>query len=1110
MKKRLLSWLMVLTLCLTLLPTAALAAEDGEDESEQNISVQSSEEHQGHCICGAKHKEIGNHTSEEKPDSFERLWTVSGQLKKGEVGWKSEDIGHTSGYVLKPGNYYLHSDITVDKPIYITGGKVTLCLNGNTIMGPNDDGGDGCVIRVQNGAAVFTLTDCKNNTGKITHAEGAKGSGVDVAVGTFNMYGGSITGNTRSEGLGGVHVGSNSGTAFNLYGGSITCNKAGYGGGVCVEGSGIFRMYGGTIENNTAASESNTVRSEGGGVCIYGSATFEMSGGTIENNSAAEKGGGVYVNSNATFTVSGDAVVTKNWNGSGSTYSQEKANNVYLPEGKTITIGGALGDSASIGVTTKITPEEGSTVTIATGVTTDYSGKFTSDMDGYEVKYDATNQKLVLKAAGTSTPPVEEKHEHYLCGATHESVGNHTETGETSFDKKLWVENGTLKKGSEDWTTSTETSGNVTNTYYSLAAGEYYLDSDLNLSYPIYLTGGTVSLCLNGKSITLTQESNANTYVIAYKDGATLNLTDCKPEGKVGTITHGKSNNKIKYGGGVFMNNSSATFNMYGGKITGNNSYGNNGGGVYVGGTFNMYGGEITDNSSTQNGGGVNVSGTFNMYGGSIIGNTATDNGGGVYVGGTFTVSGAAKITGNKVGEANNNVYLPSGKTITVGDMANGASIGVTTGQEPTADNSVKITDATNDTGLTNIITSDNSKYKTAVSGNTIVLRVKDDTPPPTPSKTDAGVKITSENANEKAPTEVVCGSTFKLGTTLQSTGTAGSSTTGKWTWSSSDSGVLQITEDNGSAATVEALTVGTATITVKYESENAEGTATATITVKPADPAPSTPSSSGGSSYTPTYPVSAPSRTEHGSVSVSPKSAGKGDTVTITVKPDSGYVLETLTVTDKNGNELTLKDKGNGKYTFTMPAGKVEIKAAFAEEAETGPFADVAADDYYYEAVKWAADKGITGGIGNGLFGSDQPCTRAQIVTFLWRAAGSPEPKGDVAGMTDVAGGSYYEKAVAWAVENGVTTGAGDGKFSPDATCTRAQAVTFLARALNAKATNAAEFSDVPTDSYFADAVAWAAANGVTEGVGSGLFGPNNNCTRAQIVTFLWRAYTK
>ena len=268
---------------------------------------------------------------------------------------------------------------------------------------------------------------------------------------------------------------------------------------------------------------------------------------------------------------------------------------------------------------------------------------------------------------------------------------------------------------------------------------------------------------------------------------------------------------------------------------------------------------------------------------------------------------------------------------------------------------------------------------------------------------------------------------------------------------------------------------------------------------------------SSGGSSSDPTYAVSTPSKTEHGTVTVSPRYAERGDTVTITVKPDSGYVLETLTVTDKNGNELTLKDKGDGKYTFTMPSGKVEVKATFMEDNSIlNFFYDVPNGAYFYEAVKWAVENGITTGVGNDLFAPEQPCTRAQIVTFLWRAAGSPEPKGTASGMTDVVSGSYYEKAVAWAIENGVTTGTTATTFSPDATCTRAQAVTFLARALNAKASSAAEFSDVPTDSYFAEAVAWAAANGVTEGIGGGLFGSDNDCTRGQIVTFLYRAYNK
>ena len=265
---------------------------------------------------------------------------------------------------------------------------------------------------------------------------------------------------------------------------------------------------------------------------------------------------------------------------------------------------------------------------------------------------------------------------------------------------------------------------------------------------------------------------------------------------------------------------------------------------------------------------------------------------------------------------------------------------------------------------------------------------------------------------------------------------------------------------------------------------------------------------SSGGDDSDPTYAIEVGKDIRNGTVTANRRYAERGDTVTITVKPDDGFKLDDLTVTDKNGNELKLTDKGNGKYTFKMPAGKVTVSATFAPEKTAADyFADVPANSYYADAVLWAAKNGITGGIGNGLFGPNQPCTRAQIVTFLWRAAGSPEPKA-MSSFADVSMDAYYAKAVAWAVENGITTGTGDGKFSPDATCTRAQSVTFLFRAIGKLVDSKAEFSDVLTDSYYANAVAWAVENGVTNGIGDGLFGPNNSCTRAQIVTFLFRAY--
>ena len=270
-----------------------------------------------------------------------------------------------------------------------------------------------------------------------------------------------------------------------------------------------------------------------------------------------------------------------------------------------------------------------------------------------------------------------------------------------------------------------------------------------------------------------------------------------------------------------------------------------------------------------------------------------------------------------------------------------------------------------------------------------------------------------------------------------------------------------------------------------------------------------------GGSGGSSSYPITIPGKTENGSVTVSPKSASAGSTVTITVKPDSGYVLETITATDKNGNDLKLTDKGNGKYTFTMPTSKVEIKATFMEDNSVlNFFYDVPNDAYYYEAVKWAAENGITGGVGNSLFAPNQPCTRAQIVTFLWRAAGSPVVN-YLMPFTDVDEGAYYAEAVRWAASTGIVTGLTETTFGTDSVCTRAQAAAMIYRCAQAQGKGFTgawmfhlPFTDVPEWAY--ESVAWCYMNSVTTGVSETSFAPGNDCTRAQIVTFLWRAFGK
>lgn len=250
---------------------------------------------------------------------------------------------------------------------------------------------------------------------------------------------------------------------------------------------------------------------------------------------------------------------------------------------------------------------------------------------------------------------------------------------------------------------------------------------------------------------------------------------------------------------------------------------------------------------------------------------------------------------------------------------------------------------------------------------------------------------------------------------------------------------------------------------------------------------------------------VSVPS-TPNGTMTVNPSTASKGETVTITTKPSEGYELGSIEVLDKNGDALKFKDLGSGKFSFVMPDGKVSVKTEFVKTAPTS-FVDVPANAYFADAVKWAVDKGITNGLPDTMFGPYASCPRAQIVTFLWRAAGSPEPKA-MSSFTDVPASAYYAKAVEWAVENGITNGMTETTFAPDATCTRGQSVTFLHRALDKKVESSANFTDVKSDAFYADAVNWAVASDVTNGTSNTTFSPNADCTRAEIVTFLYRAY--
>lgn len=347
----------------------------------------------------------------------------------------------------------------------------------------------------------------------------------------------------------------------------------------------------------------------------------------------------------------------------------------------------------------------------------------------------------------------------------------------------------------------------------------------------------------------------------------------------------------------------------------------------------------------------------------------------------------------------------------------------------------------------------------------------------------------------DKASMSMTVGSTGTLTATINPSDAANKSLT----WTSDNTAVATVNE-NGK---VTAVAEGTANITVKTVDGEKTAVCAVTVTAKTSGG-----SSSGGSS-TPAYPVTTPNKPENGSVTVSPTSAKRGSIVTITVTPDAGYVLDELTVTDKDGKDVALTKKSDTEYTFVMPAGKVEITPSFVKQAEepSRVFVDVKTGDYFYDAVLWAVEKGITNGTSAETFSPEDPCTRAQIVTFLWRAAGSPVVNYAM-DLSDVAGDAYYAEAVRWALSEGITTGTSDHTFSPDAVCTREQAVTFLWRAAGSPAVSGeSAFEDVGADAYYARAVAWAAQNGVTNGISQALFGTGSDCTRAQIVTFLYRA---
>ena len=1056
-----------------------------------------------HYLCGGDDcTEVGGHT-ESAQTTFTK-WTATDSLPDAA------------------GNYYLTGNVTLTSTWTPKNGTV-LDLNGFSITmdktGPTDTTLRSVIYFT---SSTFTLVDCKGeNTeyGKITHAADVLGKGVQVGNGgTFNMYGGHITGNSAT--------GSN-----------------GVGGGVTSYGP--FNLYNGTISGNTASNR-------GAGVFIGSNGSFAMYGGTISNNTANERGGGAFVYG-SNLTISGAAVITGNMGANGV------PDNAYLSSGKTVTVAGALSTDCNVGVTME-KPTLGMTVATASGVTLTEvdAAKFSSDNSDYRIALGTKNALVLAKAAPTPVvAPTAKTNLTYngqvqtgvASGAGYTLSGTVTATDAGTYEATatldsgyVWSDNSTEPK-TISWSIGkkvpTASDFNITVPADSTYDGTV---RQLNISLKEGLTGCDYKVVVSTGGQVTSEIKNAGLYLfrIEITEGGNFKAETLRDSDWSFTIEKARFNITAAGYTGVYdgqphsitvtVNNNPAAVIRYNTQDSA------------VSGSYEEWGYDSLSYTDA---------GEYTVYYRVSAANYA-------YTGGsaTITISKAeptlpAGLTGTK-GRTLSSVALPEGWTwadptavmTAVGEQhfpadyagaknysaKNGVSLTVTVTDK--ADAKVTFAEAVpgvktyGDADFTLVAvagaqstnaawtwtSSDETVLQVTGSGASATVKIlkASETPVTITAKYESdgtlGQAAASITVNRATVTVTAAGKSAFVGdpvpalpaqpvldTDYTATGLVNGDTLGGTVV------LAYASEPDMTKPGTTAITVSGVTVSENYILRTAEGTLTVSAKSSP----------SGGITPVASYPVNLPETVENGSISSSGKRASKGSTVTITVTPDSGFVLDDLTVTDKDGNTLPLTDKGDGKYSFVMPAGPVDIRAAFAPEAETSPFTDVSPRDYYYEAVCWAAENEITGGVGGGLFAPDLTCTRAQIVTLLWRAAGSPEPQ-STASFTDVAPDAYYAKAVSWAVEKGITTGTGDGKFSPDAPCTRAQAVTFLFRATKAEASGAPDFRDVAADAYYAAAVKWATDNGITQGVGDGLFAPDQLCTRSQIVTFLWRVYHK
>lgn len=1047
------------------------------------------------------------------------------------TGW--DEVTNSTTTLESGKQYYLNNDVTISQTITVSG-TVTLDLNGHVLK--YESANKGSVIVVENGGQL-TIED--SNTSNLSHKFNPNGKlwVLDEASGTEAVTGGVITGGTGYpfhliSGTvncgGGVYIAP--GGQLTMTGGNIIGCSAEFGGGVCIyprqNGEQIqFSMSGGSIAGCVASDI-------GGGVCAYG--TFKMSGPAVIRSCAVESadnfvcgggvyvdgsfemsgeatikgcqaisdsanGGGVFVNSSRSFVMSNEAKI-ENCQAISNSSNSSNGGGVYLANNTKFTLSGsaviqnctatnsansgeAYGGGVSADCVKEITLADSARIvgcTAANGSGLYITG---SQQSGYGILY--------ANGGSVEGNVVLGDYENYPCTITG--------TGGTVFKGKVTVAPGsTIKSGTFN--------GEVTNNG-TITGGVF----NNTVSGSGTITGGTFNTPMTGSGtkndpyqISTAEQMKLFRDIVNGAGGQTQNrgayavLTanidlNNEPWTPIGNYTEG---NQIYYEG---------TFDGGGHTISGLNVTGEF---VYAGlfsavkdGTIRnlTVAGNVSSNSSGGAASGIvgyasnatieNCSNHCN-----VAGNRSTVAGG--IVG--FNVEGAKIIDCYNVGKITVNTYIIGGiaghntgtisNCYNVGTVPNYLSVGEIVSYNSyfgTVKNCYYLNTANNGAVGDNsgTVTNTDPKSTAEFADGTVLTLLK------------AG-----ERGNNADPWADTCQYVDAAGLTLpvfknQNTHTHNDPLT-------------HVLAKDPTTSEVGNIEYWYCAACGRYFADS-----TGAKEITKADTVIPKRHFSGSSSSS--YPITVPDKTENGSVAVSPKTASKGSTVTISVTPDSGYVLETISVTDKNGNDLKLTDKGNGKYTFTMPGGKVEVKVTFMEDNSVlNFFYDVPNDAYYYEAVKWAAENGITGGIGNSLFAPNQPCTRAQIVTFLWRAAGSPVVN-YLMPFTDVDEGAYYAEAVRWAASTGIVTGLTETTFGANGICTRAQAAAMIYRYAQAQGKGFTgawmfllPFTDVPEWAY--ESVAWCYMNGVTTGVSETAFAPGNDCTRAQIVTFLWRAFSK